>query len=123
MVIGIGKLVRLGKSEEQRQPMAGGVLQVAAITIANGGDNIGVYTPIFGNQRPLEMTATVAIFAALTVVWCFVALWLVSHETLGKPLRRYGHLLLPFILIGLGGLILNRSGAINLAMGVAPRPF
>jgi cadmium resistance protein CadD (predicted permease) len=122
-VIGVGKLVRLGNSEEPRRPMAGGILQVAAITIANGGDNIGVYTPIFANQRALEMTATVSIFAALTVVWCFVALWLVSHETLGKPVRRYGHILLPFVLIGLGGVILYRSGALELAMRFAHNPL
>jgi cadmium resistance protein CadD (predicted permease) len=48
---------------------------------------------------------------------------LVRHTALGKPLRRYGHVLLPFILIGLGGLILYRSGAVNLAIGLAPRPF
>jgi cadmium resistance protein CadD (predicted permease) len=48
---------------------------------------------------------------------------LVRHPALGKPLHRYGHVLLPFILIGLGGLILYRSGVVNLAMGVAPRPF
>jgi cadmium resistance protein CadD (predicted permease) len=102
VLIGIGKLLRLGKGEERRQPTAGGILQVAAITIANGGDNIGVYTPIFANQGPLEIAATLVIFAALTIVWCFVALRLVSHAALGRPLRRYGHILLPFVLIGPG---------------------
>jgi cadmium resistance protein CadD (predicted permease) len=89
MVIGTGKLMRLGQSVGhqsvgQRQAAAGGVLQVAAITIANGGDNIGVYAPIFANQRLLEMTGTVAIFAGLTLVWCFAALWLVSHTALER---------------------------------------
>jgi cadmium resistance protein CadD (predicted permease) len=42
---------------------------------------------------------------------------------LGKPLRRYGHVLLPFVLIGLGGLILYRSGAVDLAMALAPKLF
>jgi cadmium resistance protein CadD (predicted permease) len=122
IIIGIGKLLRLGKTEE-RQPTAAGILQVATVTVVNGGDNIAAYTPIFAIQGPREMIATLAIFALLTLVWCFVAWWLVRHTALGKPLRRYGHLLLPFILIGLGGLILYRSGAINLAMGLAPRPF
>jgi cadmium resistance protein CadD (predicted permease) len=69
------------------------------------------------------MIATLAIFAVLTLVWCFVALWLVRRTALGRPLRRYGHVLLPFILIGLGVLILYRSGAANLAVGLTPRPF
>ena len=123
IVIGIGKLLRLGKTEDEEQPTAAGILQVATVTIVNGGDNIAAYTPIFATQGSRDMIATLAIFAALTLVWCFAALGLVRHTALGKPLRRYGHVLLPFILIGLGGLILYRSGALRLAMGLAPRPF
>ena len=122
IIIGIGKLLRLGKTEDG-QPTAAGILQVATVTVVNGGDNIAAYTPIFATQGPREMSATLAIFAVLTLVWCFAALGLVRHTALGKPLRRHGHVLLPFILIGLGGLILYRSGAANLAVGVAPRPF
>jgi cadmium resistance protein CadD (predicted permease) len=123
IVIGIGKLLRLGKAEDEGQPTAVGVLQVATVTVVNGGDNIAAYTPIFATQGSRDIIATLVIFGVLTLVWCFAALGLVRHTALGKPLRRYGHVLLPFILIGLGGLILYRSGAINLAMGVAPRPF
>ena len=123
IVIGMAKLLRLGKTEEEGQPTAVGVLQVATVTIVNGGDNIAAYTPIFATQASRDMTATLAIFAVLTLVWCFAALGLVRHTALGKPLRRYGHVLLPFILIGLGGLILYRSGAINFARGVAPGLF
>jgi cadmium resistance protein CadD (predicted permease) len=123
IAIGIGKLLRLGKVEDEGQPAAVGIRQVAAVTVVNGGDNIAAYTPIFATQGSREMIATLAIFAVLTLVWCFVALWLVRHTALGKPLRRYGHVLLPFILIGLGVLILYRSGAANLAVGLTPRPF
>jgi cadmium resistance protein CadD (predicted permease) len=123
ILIGIGKLLRLGKVEDEGQPTAAGILQVATVTVVNGGDNIAAYTPIFATQGSRDMIATLAIFAVLTLVWCFAALGLVRHTALGKPLRRYGHVLLPFILIGLGGLILYRSRAINLALGLAPRPF
>jgi cadmium resistance protein CadD (predicted permease) len=123
IVIGVGKLLRRGKSDEEGHPTAVGILQVAAVTVVNGGDNIAAFTPIFATQGSREMIATLAIFAVLTLVWCFVALWLVRHTALGRPLRRYGHVLLPFILIGLGVLILYRSGAANLAVGLTPRPF
>jgi cadmium resistance protein CadD (predicted permease) len=122
IVIGIGKLLRLGK-EEEGQPTAVGILQVATVTVVNGGDNIAAYTPIFATQGSREISATLAIFGVLTLVWCFAALGLVRHTAVGKPLRRYGHVLLPFILIGLGGLILYRSGAVALAMGAAPKLF
>ena len=122
IIIGMGRLLRLGKTE-QGQPTAAGILQVATITIVNGGDNIAAYTPIFATEGSLEMSATLAIFAVLTLVWCFAALGLVRHTALGKPLRRYGHVLLPFFLIGLGVLILYRSGAVDLAVGSTPRSF
>ncbi len=115
IVIGIGKLLRLGKAEDEGQPATAGILQVATVTLVNGGDNIAAYTPIFATQGPRELIATLAIFAALTIIWCFAALGLVRHTAIGRPLRRYGHVLLPFILIGLGGLILYRSGALRLA--------
>ena len=123
LVIGIGQLLRLGRIEDEGQPTAVGILEVAAITIVNGGDNIGAYTPILANQTPQEIAATVAIFGALTILWCFAAWLLVRHTVLGKPLRRYGHVVLPFILIGLGVLILYRSGALRLAMSWAPSPL
>jgi cadmium resistance protein CadD (predicted permease) len=123
IVIGIGKLLRRGKTEDEEQPTAAGILQVATVTVVNGGDNIAAYTPIFATEGSQDMIATLAIFAALTLTWCFAALGLVRHTAFGKPLRRYGHVLLPFILIGLGGLILYRSGAANLAMGAATRLF
>jgi cadmium resistance protein CadD (predicted permease) len=120
IVIGIGKLLRLGKADEGQQPAVVGILQVATITIVNGGDNIAAYTPIFATQGSRELGTTLVIFAALTLLWCFAALGLVRHTALGKPLRRYGHVLLPFILIGLGCLILYRSGALRLATRFAP---
>jgi cadmium resistance protein CadD (predicted permease) len=123
IAIGIGKLLRRGKAEDEEQPTAAGILQVATVTVVNGGDNIAAYTPIFATEGSQDMIPTLAIFTVLTLVWCFAALGLVRHTALGKPLRRYGHVLLPFILIGLGGLILYRSGALNLAMGEAARPF
>ena len=123
IVIGFGKLLRLGKAEDEGQPTAVGVLQVATVTVVNGGDNIAAYTPIFATQGSRDIIATLVIFGVLTLVWCVAALGLVRHTALGKPLRRYGHVLLPFILIGLGGLILYRSGAINLAVGLAPKLF
>ena len=63
------------------------------MTIVNGGDDIaGLYADL-RHSSPQEITATVTIFAALHF---FRALrhggW--SAPALGKPLRRYGHVLL-----------------------------
>jgi len=92
----------------------GGAPGVAAVTIANGGDNIGVYTPLFAAQTPGQMAETIVVFAVLTLSLVLFAWFLVSHPTLGKPMRRYGRIVLPVVLMGLGAWIIYRSGAVDL---------
>lgn len=45
-----------------------GVWTVAGITFANGGDNIGVYTPVFLSVEPLAVVAYCIVFLALVAV-------------------------------------------------------
>jgi cadmium resistance protein CadD (predicted permease) len=79
---------------------------VATVTIANGGDNLGAYIPLFA--RSPELIAVFAmVFAAMTALWCALGYWLVRHPIAGAGLRRYGHVLLPLVLISLGLVILN----------------
>lgn len=47
------------------------------------------------------------IFAVLTALWCWIGYLLVNNRWIGEPLRRYGHRVLPFVLIGLGLYILS----------------
>jgi cadmium resistance protein CadD (predicted permease) len=106
-------------ARDRREGRHGNILTVAAVTISNGGDNIGAYTPLFATQTSREMSATITVFSVLTLFWCLVAWLLVNHPSVGKPIRRYGRIALPFVLIILGGLILYRSRAIELLAGIA----
>jgi len=81
------------------------ILAIAGVTIANGGDNLGVYIPLFASD-PHRIPFFAAAFAVLTAVWCALAYWLVHHPTLGAAIRRHGQRALPFVLIGLGVYIL-----------------
>jgi len=81
------------------------VLAVAAVTLANGGDNIGIYVPLFA-QAPAQIPGFVVVFAVMTGAWCLVGHYLVTHRLVGEPIRRAGQLLLPYLLIGLGVFIL-----------------
>jgi cadmium resistance transport/sequestration family protein len=100
--------------ESRRKGRARGqVLSVAAITIANGGDNIGAYTPVFAVASSTRTMVIVAVFALMTVLWCAFAHWLVNHPTIGAVIRRYGRRVLPFVLIGLGIAILLEAGTIH----------
>ena len=86
-------------------------LSVAAVTAANGGDNIGIYTPVFAVRSGVEIVTIGVVFAVMTAVWCLLAWWMVRHSLLGRELKRYGHRAIPFVLIGLGLLILYEAGS------------
>jgi cadmium resistance transport/sequestration family protein len=82
---------------------------VAAITIANGGDNIGIYVPLFASGNLLSFGITLGVFYLFKGLWCLLAYLLIRQPTLGKLLARYGNAFVPFFLIGLGILILIES--------------
>jgi cadmium resistance protein CadD (predicted permease) len=123
--IGIGakKLSNLWCEKESKEEDLSGVsstgalgksLAVAAVTMANGGDNIAVYTALFATRNGHEVSAMVIVFAVMTSLWCLAAHWLVSHRALGAPIRHHAHRVVPFVLIGLGVLILMKTGTFRL---------
>jgi cadmium resistance protein CadD (predicted permease) len=91
----------------------GNVAGVALVTIANGGDNIGIYVPAFAVHSGAEIGVIAMVFVAMTALWCMLAHWMVNHRRFGAPLRRYGHILAPVVLIGLGIAIIYKAGTIG----------
>jgi cadmium resistance protein CadD (predicted permease) len=80
-------------------------LAMTLVTVANGGDNLAVYIPLFSRDLS-KVPLYAAVFAALTAVWCAVGYGLVHHTGLGHRIRAWGHVVLPFVLIGLGLYVL-----------------
>jgi cadmium resistance protein CadD (predicted permease) len=101
-------------ADEQRQRAPGVVASVALVTIANCGDNIAVYIPLFSRQSMTGSLAICAVFAVMTAIWCGIAWVLVGHPKLGAPIWRWGGRIMPLVLIGVGVYILISSGAIHL---------
>lgn len=96
-------------------------LNIAAITIANGGDNVGVYVPLFANLDLLKLIITVLIFLILVYVWVKIAEYATSHPALTASLKKYNHIIFPLILIGLGIYILASSGTLTLMKNLLNR--
>ncbi|MBW4576466.1 MAG: cadmium resistance transporter [Aphanothece sp. CMT-3BRIN-NPC111] len=82
---------------------------VAAVTFANGGDNIGIYVPLFASSSWESLVAILGVFFSLVGVWCYTAYQLTRLGAIADTLTRYGNQLVPFVLIGLGVLILVDS--------------
>ena len=89
------------------------VVTVFTVTFANGGDNIGIYIPLFTSMSLAGILVTAIIFVLLTALWCFIALKLAEHPFVQRNIKKYKHIFVPIIFIGLGIFILMKSGTIS----------
>lgn len=87
---------------------------VAAVTVANGGDNIGIYVPLFANSDLVSLVVILSVFFVLIGVWCYIAYLLTRHPAIAHFLTRYGKIFASFVLICLGIYILIESGTYRL---------
>jgi cadmium resistance protein CadD (predicted permease) len=104
-----GLVVALRARAEDEPPapaVATGVLSIAGVTIANGADNISVYTPLFRTIGVTASLITITVFATLIAVWCLAATWLGSHRAIISVVERYGHWIVPAVFILIGAVIL-----------------
>jgi len=107
---------RRGAEGEQAEATQGGptVRKVAATTFGNGGDNIGVYVPVFDTVGARGTIVYAAVFLVLVGVWCAAGRFFASRPVIAKALGRWGHILLPAVLITIGMIILIQGGAFGL---------
>lgn len=119
IAIGVKNLVEIGKKDkshvrqvvrDKRNKSYLSFLMVAAVTFSNGGDNIGVYVPLFSKYNAVSQIITIAaVFIAMTAVWCIASYYFVNHPLVAFRIRHTGNIVLPFVLIGLGIYILTDS--------------
>lgn len=90
------------------------VWTVAGVTFANGGDNIGVYVPVFLTLDPGAVVAYCIVFLVLIAGLVALAKFVATRRPIAEVLERWEHILFPIVLIGLGVFILISGGAFGL---------
>jgi cadmium resistance protein CadD (predicted permease) len=93
------------------------IAAVVAMTVANGGDNVSVYIPLFAMRSGADIALMGVVFGIMTALWLNLAYWLTRHRTIGVPVRRCTRLLMPFVFITLGVFILYQAGTVKLLHG------
>ena len=113
-IIGLIRGLRNGRDDDETESAlkAVGLLGVAGITIANGADNISLYTPVFRTISPMDTAITIIVFLVLVGVWCLLGRIIGTHKKVTETLEKIEHWLVPAVFIGLGLFILIESGVV-----------
>jgi len=100
LAIGIRRLFQMHTAEARGR---GGfnVFSIAAITFANGADNVGVYVPFFA-VGSAYLRLVLATYLALLPIWCLAGRSLGKHPVILRSVDRYGHWIVPIVFISLG---------------------
>ena len=83
---------------------------VALITIASGGDNLGIYIPYFTSLSIAEIVTAVVVFAVSVAFLCSISYRLAKVSFVSETLEKYERIIVPVVFIGLGLYIMAESG-------------
>jgi cadmium resistance protein CadD (predicted permease) len=106
-----------GHGEAPAPAVATGLVSVAGVTIANGADNVSVYTPLFRTIGVSGSLVAVVVFAVLIAAWCLIGSWLGSHRAVVAVVQRYGHWIVPAVFMLVGAAIVIESGVVSRLVG------
>lgn len=118
--IGVRGLLSLRRRRDASPHSLGtrvGLVSIATLTFANGGDNIAVYAPLFAGRAPAHVAIMVVVLVLMVAVWCWLALRLARLPLVAATLDRWGHWIAPVVLLGLGVYIFVDAGAAAYLLG------
>lgn len=102
---------RLSLWEVLRDPQT---YKVSAVTISNGGNNLGIYIPLFASSSVPQLAGIIPVCYFILCCWLFMSYTLTHQPKIALVLSRYASKIFPFVLMWLGFRILNDSGAYRL---------
>ena len=98
------------RDEHATETYRRGALTTTAVTIALGGDNLGVWIPLLRTDGVAQGILTVVVFAFFEVLFLLSAQTLTRHPRVSAFGETTARQLVPWIYVALGVLILVESG-------------
>jgi cadmium resistance protein CadD (predicted permease) len=108
LAVGVKQLLGMHRVHWKSDTGSVGWFSIALVTLANGGDNIGVYLPFFAIHHT-RIGTILLVYAALLMLWCAAGRWLGNHPFVLRSIDRYGHFIVPLVFMGLGIYILAKG--------------
>ena len=112
--IALGIKAMMGKDEEKNESVGGGrkglLATVTLVTIASGGDNLGIYIPWFATLDESSLLITMLVFLVLILLFWALGYLLANQSHIKNLLSRFSAVLVPVVFLLLGLVILSENG-------------
>ena len=86
---------------------------VTLLTIASGGDNLGIYIPYFASLDWAQTLVALLMFAIGIIIFCELSRVLSSIPLISETIEKYKRIIVPLVFIPLGLYIMYESGTIE----------
>lgn len=86
---------------------------VTLLTIASGGDNLGIYIPYFASLDWSQTLVALLVFAIGIIIFCELSRVLSSIPLISETIEKYERIIVPLVFIPLGLYIMYESGTIE----------
>jgi len=105
-------IVQTEEEDDEVEVGVGGwraISKVAAVTVVNGGDNMGTYIPLFAQASKGDIAIYLITYYILLGVWCLVGWLVMQQKDILRLAEKYASYVVPFLYMGLGVLIMVHS--------------
>lgn len=86
---------------------------VTLLTIASGGDNLGIYIPYFASLDWAQTLVALLMFSIGIIIFCELSRVLSSIPLISETIEKYKRIIVPLVFIPLGLYIMYESGTIE----------
>ncbi|HGK1146138.1 TPA: CadD family cadmium resistance transporter [Streptococcus pneumoniae] len=86
---------------------------VTLLTIASGGDNLGIYIPYFASLDWSQTLVALLVFVIVIIIFCEISRVLSSIPLIFETIEKYERIIVPLVFILLGLYIMYENGTIE----------
>ena len=86
---------------------------VTLLTIASGGDNLGIYIPYFASLDWSQTLVALLVFVIGIIIFCEISRMLSSIPLIFETIEKYERIIVPIVFILLGLYIMYENGTIE----------
>jgi cadmium resistance transport/sequestration family protein len=113
------KIIIIGEDEDEEKAVASSWkyktlgVQVLAITLGLGTDDLGVYIPLFTTITGWEFVQMLLVFTIGTAVLCYISYQLTHIDRLTRFIEKYERLIIGTVFVVIGALVMAECGTIR----------